>query len=326
MNSLFGVELPISVNFIIAFVIVLALIGASAWLVRRFRRGTACRGSRTPAAARRDRRRRHRRPAQAHHHPPRQRRTSADDRRTVRRRGRDQHPARGRGDISASRRRRAAPSTHCRARCLCPTRRTGRCSRSLPSRRAPNARACCPTNRRRCRRRRSQFRSDSDADAARAASAAAVSDRSAHRAWRPNSRAQNSTPHRALARTAARTVGRPISRTAKRRSLRLRLPRHFRLRRPSCRNGAAAGNRPAPAARDRPASLPGPSRRRNAHPPARSLSVWNQSRFSTPNRRSQPDEWARQRRARQRRAGQIRSTRDLEQEMASLLGRQPGKT
>ena len=36
MNSLFGVELPTSVTFIIAFVIVLALIGAAAWLVRRF--------------------------------------------------------------------------------------------------------------------------------------------------------------------------------------------------------------------------------------------------------------------------------------------------
>jgi flagellar biogenesis protein FliO len=36
MNSLFGVELPPFVTFIIAFVIVLALIGAAAWLVRRF--------------------------------------------------------------------------------------------------------------------------------------------------------------------------------------------------------------------------------------------------------------------------------------------------
>jgi hypothetical protein len=36
MNSLLGVELPTSVTFIIAFVIVLALIGAAAWLVRRF--------------------------------------------------------------------------------------------------------------------------------------------------------------------------------------------------------------------------------------------------------------------------------------------------
>jgi flagellar biogenesis protein FliO len=36
MNGLFGLELPTSVNFIIAFVVVLALIGAAAWLVRRF--------------------------------------------------------------------------------------------------------------------------------------------------------------------------------------------------------------------------------------------------------------------------------------------------
>ena len=36
MSSLFGVELPTPVNFIIAFVVVLLLIGAAAWLVRRF--------------------------------------------------------------------------------------------------------------------------------------------------------------------------------------------------------------------------------------------------------------------------------------------------
>ncbi len=36
MSSLFGVELPTPVNFIIAFVFVLLLIGAAAWLVRRF--------------------------------------------------------------------------------------------------------------------------------------------------------------------------------------------------------------------------------------------------------------------------------------------------
>jgi hypothetical protein len=36
MNSLFGVELPTPVNFVIAFVVVLALIGAATWLVRRF--------------------------------------------------------------------------------------------------------------------------------------------------------------------------------------------------------------------------------------------------------------------------------------------------
>ena len=36
MNSLFGMELPTPVNFVIAFVVVLALIGAATWLVRRF--------------------------------------------------------------------------------------------------------------------------------------------------------------------------------------------------------------------------------------------------------------------------------------------------
>jgi hypothetical protein len=36
MNSLFGAELPTSVNFVIAFVAVLVLIGAATWLVRRF--------------------------------------------------------------------------------------------------------------------------------------------------------------------------------------------------------------------------------------------------------------------------------------------------
>jgi flagellar protein FliO/FliZ len=36
MNSLFGVELPTSVNFVIAFAVVLGLIAAAAWLVRRF--------------------------------------------------------------------------------------------------------------------------------------------------------------------------------------------------------------------------------------------------------------------------------------------------
>ena len=36
MNTLFGVSLPTPVNFVIAFVVVLALIGAATWLVRRF--------------------------------------------------------------------------------------------------------------------------------------------------------------------------------------------------------------------------------------------------------------------------------------------------
>jgi len=36
MNSLLGVDLPTPVNFVIAFVVVLLLIGAATWLVRRF--------------------------------------------------------------------------------------------------------------------------------------------------------------------------------------------------------------------------------------------------------------------------------------------------
>jgi flagellar protein FliO/FliZ len=36
MNSLFGMELPTAVNFVIAFAVVLLLIGVAAWLVRRF--------------------------------------------------------------------------------------------------------------------------------------------------------------------------------------------------------------------------------------------------------------------------------------------------
>jgi hypothetical protein len=36
MSSLFGVEIPTPVNFVIAFVVVLILIGAATWLVRRF--------------------------------------------------------------------------------------------------------------------------------------------------------------------------------------------------------------------------------------------------------------------------------------------------
>jgi flagellar biogenesis protein FliO len=36
MSSLFGIELPTAVNFVIAFVFVMLLIGAAAWLVRRF--------------------------------------------------------------------------------------------------------------------------------------------------------------------------------------------------------------------------------------------------------------------------------------------------
>ncbi len=44
MNSFFGVELPPPVTFIIAFVIVLGLIGATFWLVRRFGAGRLAAG------------------------------------------------------------------------------------------------------------------------------------------------------------------------------------------------------------------------------------------------------------------------------------------
>ena len=36
MKDLFGVDLPTPVNFVIAFAVVLLLIGAATWLVRRF--------------------------------------------------------------------------------------------------------------------------------------------------------------------------------------------------------------------------------------------------------------------------------------------------
>jgi flagellar protein FliO/FliZ len=44
MNTLFGVELPTSVTFIIAFVVVLVLIGAAAWVVRKFGAGRLAAG------------------------------------------------------------------------------------------------------------------------------------------------------------------------------------------------------------------------------------------------------------------------------------------
>ena len=39
MNSLFGLELSTPVNFIIAFVVVLVLIGAATWAIKRFGAG-----------------------------------------------------------------------------------------------------------------------------------------------------------------------------------------------------------------------------------------------------------------------------------------------
>ena len=121
MNGLFGLELPTSVNFVIAFVVVLALIGAATWLVRRFGAPrTRCRHTQSPAAARGDRFRGGRRAAQAGDHPPRQRRASADGRRTDRRRGRNQHRALRRGGqprgARRSRQRRDAAARHAAAR------------------------------------------------------------------------------------------------------------------------------------------------------------------------------------------------------------------
>ena len=121
MNGLFGLELPTSVNFVIAFVVVLALIGAATWLVRRFGAPrTRCRRTQSPAAARGDRFRGGRRAAQAGDHPPRQRRASADGRRTDRRRGRNQHRALRRGGqprgARRSRQRRDAAARHAAAR------------------------------------------------------------------------------------------------------------------------------------------------------------------------------------------------------------------
>ena len=96
MDFLFGADMPLAVRFFLAFVIVLALIGGTAFLVRRFgaeparRLGVAW----APAAACGDRRRRRRRTPPARADPARQCRASVDDRRPERRRGRGQHPAR----------------------------------------------------------------------------------------------------------------------------------------------------------------------------------------------------------------------------------------
>src|SRR5471032_469908 len=53
-ETLFGSEMPLAARFFIAFLLVLALIGATAWLVRRFganRLGGAGRGGRQPRLA-----------------------------------------------------------------------------------------------------------------------------------------------------------------------------------------------------------------------------------------------------------------------------------
>ncbi len=92
-DTLFGADVSPALKFFIAFVIVLALIGVTAWLVRRFGAngfgGSSARG-RQPRlavvdAAAVDA------PPEARHHPARQCRASADDRRPHRRRGRAEY-------------------------------------------------------------------------------------------------------------------------------------------------------------------------------------------------------------------------------------------
>jgi flagellar biogenesis protein FliO len=45
-DTLFGAEMPLAVRFFLAFLIVLGLIGATAWAVRRFRHWPARRRER----------------------------------------------------------------------------------------------------------------------------------------------------------------------------------------------------------------------------------------------------------------------------------------
>ena len=106
MFDLFGSELPLAARFFIAFLVVLALIGLTAWVVRRFgaNRLGGARCARAPAAARGDRRGERRRPAAPGADPPRQYRTSADDRRPHRRGDRAQYRARHRRAGNAARR------------------------------------------------------------------------------------------------------------------------------------------------------------------------------------------------------------------------------
>ena len=157
MSSLFGVELPTPVNFIIAFAFVLLLIGAAAWVVRRFgvtQIDAAARG-RQPRLAVIDFGSRGW-TAQARHHSPRQHRTPADDRRAKRRRGGNQYRSRdgrrdarrasgakrcGRGHrASLAPNPRLAPKP-CLAPSRSPIRRRGRCSPNpCPQRRRSNSR------------------------------------------------------------------------------------------------------------------------------------------------------------------------------------------
>src|SRR4030088_322922 len=98
-EALFGTEMPLALRFFIAFVIVLALIGAAAYLVRRFgatalNAAVAARG-RQPRLAVSDAAT-HRRAPPSRPHPPRQCRASGHDRRPDRRGDRTQHRARDR--------------------------------------------------------------------------------------------------------------------------------------------------------------------------------------------------------------------------------------
>ena len=111
MDSLFGAEGSLIVRFVVAFVIVLALIGLTFWLIRRFgaaRVGTAAQRGRQPRLAVID-------AAPGRRPPPpragaaRQCRASADDRRPERHRGRAEHRARRAGE-RAARRAGAAPA------------------------------------------------------------------------------------------------------------------------------------------------------------------------------------------------------------------------
>ena len=95
-ETLFGSEMPLAARFFIAFLVVLALIGADRLAGAPFRRQSpGRRRARTPAAAGGDRCRHRRRAPPPGADPPRQCRASADDRRPDRPGGRAQHRARG---------------------------------------------------------------------------------------------------------------------------------------------------------------------------------------------------------------------------------------
>ena len=107
MFDLFGAEMPLAVRFSVAFLIVLGLIGAAAWAVRRFRQQSdRRRDARTPAAARGHRLRQRRRAAPAHSRAARQRRASGDDRWTNQHSSRIQYRAGSSWYDSATSRRR----------------------------------------------------------------------------------------------------------------------------------------------------------------------------------------------------------------------------